>query len=94
VIDRLTGSEVPQVLLAALSLAAVLLLVAAAGWLVRRAPSLLPPQATPGIGIALQGTLRLDARRRLHLVQVGGQQALVLTGGATDVIARLSPADS
>ncbi len=81
-------------MMAALSLAAVLLLVSAAGWLLRRAPSLLPPAAAPGSGIALRGTLRLDGRRRLHLVQVGGQQALVLTGGATDVIARLSPADS
>ncbi len=81
-------------MLAALSLGAVVLLIAAAGWLARRVPSLVPPQAVPGASMALRGTLRLDTRRRLHLVEVGGQQALVLTGGATDVIVRLSPPGS
>jgi flagellar biogenesis protein FliO len=91
VLDRFAGSEVPQFMLAAVCLGAVLLLIAALGWLARRMPSLLPPPPFAGAGMALRGTLRLDARRRLHLAEVGGQQALVLTGGATDVIVHLSP---
>jgi flagellar biogenesis protein FliO len=95
VLDRFAGSDVPQFMLAAVCLGAVLLLIAAVGWLVRRMPSLLPPApGTAGPGMALRGTLRLDAHLRLHLVEVGGQQALVLTGGVTDVIVRLSPAES
>jgi len=81
-------------MLAAVCLGAVLMLIAALGWLARRMPSLLPPPASAGAGMALRGTLRLDARRRLHLVDVAGQKALVLTGGATDVIVHLSPAGS
>jgi hypothetical protein len=42
----------------------------------------------------LRGTLRLDSRRRLHLVEIGGRQALVLTGGVSDVIVCLPPPGS
>jgi flagellar biogenesis protein FliO len=91
VLDGIWGGEVPQFLLAAVSLGAVLLLIAAIAWLARRMPS---PPASAGAGMSLRGTLRLDARRRLHLLDVGGQQALVLTGGATDVIVRISPEGS
>lgn len=34
----------------------------------------------------LAGQLTLDAKRRLHLVQCGSEQVLVLTGGANDIM--------
>jgi flagellar biogenesis protein FliO len=85
------GQEIPQILVAALSLAAVLLLIAALSWLLRRAPALLPATVPPGAGLQLRATLRLDPRRRLHLVEAGGHQALVLTGGTSEVIVPLPP---
>lgn len=93
-LDRSLGHDVPQFLVAALALAVVLVLIAALSWLARKAPGLLPPTPASGAGMVLRGTLRLDARRRLHLVEIGGQQALVLTGGTTDTIASLSPPGS
>ena len=39
--------------------------------------------ATP---LWLAGQLGLDNRRRLHLIQCGGAQVLLLTGGASDVM--------
>lgn len=36
--------------------------------------------------LQLTGQLVLDGRRRLHLVQCGADQVLLLTGGATDVM--------
>ncbi len=84
----------PQFVVAALALGAVLLLIVVLSWLARRAPGLLPPPPPVGASIVLRGTLRLDTRRRLHLVEVGGQQALVLTGGASDAIVNLSPPGS
>jgi flagellar biogenesis protein FliO len=93
-LDRSLGPEVPQFVVAALALGAVLLLIVALSWLARRAPGLLPPPQAGGAGIVLRGTLRLDSRRSLHVVEIGGQQALVLTGGTTDVIVNLTPPGS
>jgi len=84
------GSEVPEFVVAALALCAVLLLIAGLSWLARRTPGLLPIPQGAG-ALVVRGSLRLDARRRLHLVEAGGHQALVLTGGATDVMLRLPP---
>lgn len=39
-----------------------------------------------GTPLWLAGQLGLDGRRRLHLVQCGGSQVLLLTGGASDVM--------
>ena len=39
-----------------------------------------------GTPLWLAGQLGLDGRRRLQLVQCGGSQVLVLTGGASDVM--------
>jgi flagellar biogenesis protein FliO len=93
-LDRLLGPEVPQFVVAGLALCAVLLLIVGLSWLARRAPGLLPPAPASGAGIMLRGTLRLDSRRRLHLVEIGGRQALVLTGGVSDVIVCLPPPGS
>jgi flagellar protein FliO/FliZ len=40
----------------------------------------------------LAGQLGLDGKRRLHLVQCGDGQVLVLTGGASDVMLAWPPA--
>ncbi len=74
---------------AALSLAAVVFAILLAARLARHFRLAMP--AAPGAGPALHGTLPLDARRRLHLVECQGRQALVLTGGATDVVVCLPP---
>ncbi len=39
-----------------------------------------------GVPLFLAGQLGLDGRRRLHLVQCGESQVLLLTGGASDVM--------
>ncbi len=39
-----------------------------------------------GTPLWLAGQLGLDNKRRLHLVQCGGAQVLLLTGGASDVM--------
>ena len=70
---------------AVLALGVVLLLILLAA----RGARLLPQvkAATQGnAAIRLRGTLALDPRRRLHLVEAGGRQALVLTGGGHDVL--------
>jgi flagellar protein FliO/FliZ len=36
--------------------------------------------------LVVKETLALDARRRLHLVQHGDRQVLLLTGGASDLV--------
>jgi flagellar protein FliO/FliZ len=36
--------------------------------------------------LALRETMALDNRRRLHLVQCGDRQVVVLTGGAQDLV--------
>ena len=45
-----------------------------------------------GTPLWLAGQLGLDGRRRLHLVQCGGSQVLLLTGGASDVMLPWPPA--
>jgi flagellar biogenesis protein FliO len=86
----LIGGE--KLIEAAASLAAILLLILLAARLVRLLQPRLPALrgGAPGAGaLALRGSLALDARRRLHVVDIGGQQALVLTGGTTDVVVGL-----
>ena len=74
----------PQVAGAAAALAFVLLLIVLTGRGARLLPRLQANQASAAI--RLHGTLALDTRRRLHLVEAGGRQALVLTGGGQDVL--------
>jgi flagellar protein FliO/FliZ len=73
-----------SLILAMLSLAAVLGLIWGAQRLARgRLAALLPK---PGGRLALVQSLALDPRRRLHLVACDGRQLLVLTGGGQDVV--------
>jgi flagellar protein FliO/FliZ len=39
-----------------------------------------------GTRLALQESLAIDPKRRLHLVQCGNRQVVLLTGGAQDVV--------
>ena len=84
----MTGGLAAQGLLAVACLAAVLLLIVGAARLARRLPAL-RLAAQPGQPVALRGSLALDRGRRLHLVEVAGHQALVLTGGGADVMISL-----
>ena len=78
-----------SVLQAAFSLAAVLALVLLTGWAARRR---LPAAGTDPSALRLAATLRLDAQRRLHLVETAGGQLLVLTGGGADRMLAWPPA--
>jgi len=78
--------SVPQGLWSVLALGAVLLLILGLSWAARQVPAWRPRGATNASAPVLLGTLALDARRRLHLVEVQGGRALVLTGGVTDIL--------
>jgi flagellar protein FliO/FliZ len=62
----------------------VLVLVALAARLVRIGACGLRPVA--GKLLTVQESVALDGRRRLHLVQCGQRQVLLLTGGTQDVV--------
>jgi hypothetical protein len=76
------------------SLIALLTSVAALGGIVGvilligrvlRHTSLVRPRSS-GRLLIVKDTIALDARRRLHLVQHGDRQVLLLTGGASDIV--------
>jgi flagellar biogenesis protein FliO len=72
------------------ALAVVLALILLAARLARRhgvARAALDPAA-----LRLRATLALDARRRLHLVDIAGGAALILTGGDHDQVVLLAGA--
>ncbi len=77
-----------------LALVAVLGLILLMSRLAKAVPGLLPPRTDLGAAPVLRGSLPLDSRRRLHLVEVEERQVLVLTGGVTDVVVCLPPAGS
>ena len=90
----LTQGALPEGLVAVVSLGSVLLLILGLSWLARRLPQwrmAVPANAATPV---LLGSLALDARRRLHLVEVQGARALVLTGGVTDILVCLPHAAS
>jgi|GEM_PF-6659953 hypothetical protein len=83
------AGEGVQAAFSAIALAAVILLILLAGRAGRLFPALGP---RPGAGaLKLLGSLPLDGRRRLHLIEAAGHQALVLTGGGSDVVALITP---
>jgi flagellar protein FliO/FliZ len=65
------------------ALVAVLVLVLLAG---RAASTLLARRPQAGRRLALRESLSLDPRRRLLLVACDGREALLLTGGPTDLV--------
>ena len=76
--------------MAAFWLGVVLLLIAGAA----RGAKLLPSMRAlaPAGELVLRGQLVLDGRRRLQLVQAGGHQVLVLSGGTGERILLLPAA--
>ena len=79
-------STLPQGLGAIVALAAVLLLILGLSWLAKQFPNWRPRGPANAAAPILLGSLALDARRRLHLIEVQGARAIVLTGGATDIL--------
>lgn len=73
-----------SILLALLSLGAVLGLIYAAGR-VARAGFLTPRLVTAG-RVSLVQVLALDPRRRLNLIRCDARHVLVLTGGGQDLV--------
>lgn len=65
-------------------LAGVLVLILAATRLFQA--SLWRAHARPGRTLVLRESIALDPRRRIHLVQCGQRQVVLLTGGAQDVV--------
>ena len=87
----LSAIPLQQGLVAAVWLALIVLLILGASRLARFLPLRLRqamPQAgqAPENGMILRGSLALDLRRRLYLVEAGGQPTLILTGGAADLM--------
>jgi len=65
-------------------LAGILLLILAATRLLQF--GLLRSQSRPGRTLVLKESLALDPRRRIHLVQCGERQVILLTGGGQDLV--------
>ncbi len=88
----MTG-EIGSILTASGALLGVLALIAVIAGLIRRG-LLVPrgvlagwaPRADADRRLALRETVALDNRRRLHLVQCGDRQVVLLTGGAQDLV--------
>ena len=73
------------ILLALLSLLAVLALIVGAGRLARS--GLLAPRLAVGGGrMGIVQILALDPRRRLHLIRCDDRHLLILTGGTSDQV--------
>ena len=79
----MTGAVEP-LLSAGAALAVVLLLIVAAGRLIRLGSS--TSRAKGGQALLVQESVALDARRRLHLIRCGSRRVLLLTGGAQDLV--------
>ena len=90
----LSQGVLPEGLVALVSLGAVLLLIWGLSWLARQVPSWRMAAPAKGAAPVLLGSVALDARRRLFLVEVQGEKALVLTGGATEILVCLPHAVS
>ncbi len=84
-------ATLPQGLWSVLALGAVLLLILGLSWLARQFPAWRNTAGANAAAPVLLGSLALDTRRRLHLVEVQGARALVLTGGVTDILVCLPP---
>jgi flagellar protein FliO/FliZ len=73
-----------SVLMGIAALACVLALIVAATRLYKF--GILRPQSRTGRTLILRESIALDPRRRVHLVQCGQRQVVLLTGGANDLI--------
>jgi flagellar protein FliO/FliZ len=74
----------PSLFLVTGVLIGVLALIGAAAKLFQRGFRRL--QSPAGRTLILQETIALDPRRRLHLVQCGQRQVVLLTGGSQDLV--------
>jgi flagellar protein FliO/FliZ len=70
---------------ASAALLAVLALIAGGARLLRARSWLGQPRSGTG-RLTLRESMALDPKRRLHLVQCGSRQVVLLTGGAQDLV--------
>jgi len=75
---------------ALVALASVLALILILSWVRRKLPLASLRSRAPEV-LAIRETLAIDPRRRLHLIEVQGTQALLLTGGGRDILMPLLP---
>ncbi len=74
----------PSVLVVIAVLIGVLALIGAATWLFQNAMRRSKPR--PGRTLILRESIALDPRRRVHLVQCGQRQVVLMTGGGQDLV--------
>ncbi len=79
-----TRVTTPNLFLVIGVLAGVLLLILAATRLMQS--GLWRTQARSGRTLILRESIALDPRRRVHLVQCGQRQVILLTGGGQDIV--------
>lgn len=76
--------EAESLLSAGAALAIVLLLIVAAGRLIRFGH--FAPRGKGDQALSVQKTVALDSRRRLHLIHCGSRRVVLLTGGTQDLV--------
>lgn len=74
----------PSTLVVIAVLAGVLALIGVAARMFQR--GMWRPQARPGRTLILRELIALDPRRRVHLVQCGQRQVVLMTGGGQDLV--------
>jgi flagellar protein FliO/FliZ len=74
----------PSTLVVIAVLAGVLALVGVATWLFKL--GMWRSQPRPGRTLILRESIALDPRRRVHIVQCGQRQVVLMTGGGQDVV--------
>ncbi len=88
-----------QGVVAVVWLAVIVLFILGASRVARLLPQRLRPAAlqtgaaSQENALTLRGSVALDLRRRVYLVEADGRSALILTGGTADVMLALKQAD-
>ena len=88
-----------QVLVAVIWLAVIVLSILGASRAARFLPQRFRPVARPADdasqsnALVLRGSMPLDLRRRLYLVEAAGRPTLILTGGTADLMLAIEPAE-
>lgn len=79
----------PSGFLVVSALAGILMMIGFAAWLYRRSP--LPIHLRPERKLLIRESIAVDPRRRLHIVQCGSREVILLTGGNHDLVVGWMP---